>query len=80
MNHIIKCLVCGMTKTVNGQSKISQFTGEHKHGNQFAGQTGENVEFVTPDNKIQPLITHGHYNPNDTHKTVTYRGQGYEVR
>jgi len=58
MRYTITCKICKQTEVVNGQKQISAFTGSHKHGNKFAGMTGENVdlsEYIKHTSK--PLIT-----------------------
>ena len=69
MRHAIKCKVCDKVDLVNGQKQISQFVGEHKHDNQIAGMTGENVEIDNSQDRIDlridppPLYTGGYSKP-----------------
>uniref|UniRef100_A0A6M3JPI1 Uncharacterized protein n=2 Tax=viral metagenome TaxID=1070528 RepID=A0A6M3JPI1_9ZZZZ len=69
MKYTIRCNKCDTMASVNGQKQISVFTGNHKHGNELAGMTGENIELDNPQDRIalgidpKPLYTGSHIKP-----------------
>jgi hypothetical protein len=74
MKHSVKCLICNERKSVNGQRQITEFAKEHcKHEGLTVIQkiTCNHIDLNNPQDRIdlkidpKPLITHGHYNPND---------------
>jgi len=59
MRHIIKCKLCGVSASVNGQKQIEAFGSNHHHGMEKREYiTGQHLELDEPQpSGYKPLIT-----------------------